>query len=154
MLHLRLRGHPGAQQGNGLDFHQGVRIGERADLHQRASRPGVAEVAAAHRVDELPVGHVPHIHPDPHDVAEGGTGGLKNGAYVVEHLLGLPDHVAGAHEFTIGVDRQHPGDVEESARLDRVGVVADRLRQLPGQPNPPHGTSPGESMIRITSGLG
>ena len=142
------------QLGNGLDFYQSVRVGERADLHQRARRAGVAEVTAAHRVDGFAVGHVPQIDTDLDDVVEAGAGGRQDGGHVVQHLLRLPDHVTGADQFSVGSDRQHPGDVQEPAGLHRVRVVADGFGQLPGQPDPPHEGSAGAPRTRIRSGLG
>src|SRR3974377_768028 len=50
-------GVPAGQQRDGLDFYQRLWDGERADLHQRARRPGVAEVAAAAPGDGPPGGH-------------------------------------------------------------------------------------------------
>src|SRR5690348_16839174 len=149
-----LSGFPAGQQRDGLDFYQCLWDGERADLHQRARRPGVAEVAAAHRVDGQPVGYVQQVDPDAHDVVEGGTGGPQDVTHVVKHLFRLPYHVAGAYNVSVDVERQHTRHVEEPARLDPVGVVADGLRQLPGQADSPHEGSRDGSRMRIMSGLG
>ena len=49
--------------------------------------------------------------------------------HVPEHLARLLRHVALPHEFPVGVERDDPGDEQQPAGLDRVGVVADRFGQ-------------------------
>ena len=63
------------------------------------------------------------------DVVEAAAGGLEHELHVPEDLARLLDDVALADELPLGVDRDDPGDEQQPAGRDRVGVVADRLGQ-------------------------
>ena len=52
---------------------------------------------------------------------------FRHELHVPEHLPRLLGDVALADELPLGVERHDPGDEQQAARLDRVGVVAERL---------------------------
>ena len=66
---------------------------------------------------------------DLEDVGEAAAGGLQAQLHVAKDLARLLDDVALADELPLGVDRDDPGDEQQPAGADRIGVVADRLGQ-------------------------
>ena len=61
------------------------------------------------------------------DVVEPAPACLQAELHVPEHLPRLLGDVALADELPLGVERHDPGHEQQAARLDGVGVVAERL---------------------------
>src|SRR5215468_923061 len=98
--------------GDQFDLDHRLGLGEAADLDRRAGWSGDAEIAHAH-VAALREGFVvgdegiglDHIGP-------GGAGCLEAGIQVLEGLLQLRAHVAGADDLTAGVAGELAGGVD------------------------------------------
>ena len=61
------------------------------------------------------------------DVSKTAAGGPEHKLHVPKHLAGLLDDIAFADQLPLDVDRHDPGEKEQPAGPDGVGVVADRL---------------------------
>src|SRR5215470_1142746 len=103
---------PLLHHGDQFDLDHRLGLGEAADLDRRAGWSGDAEIAHAH-VAALREGFVvgdegiglDHIGP-------GGAGCLEAGIQVLEGLLQLRAHVAGADDLTAGVAGELAGGVD------------------------------------------
>ena len=90
-------------------------------------RTRLAEELHPHRVDLRAVVDVEQVVHDLDHVVEAAARGLQAELHVPEDLPRLLGDVALADELPVGVERHDPGDEEQPARLDGVGVVAERL---------------------------
>ena len=126
-----LHGSAGGQGGDDFDFQHELGPRQAHDLDERARRRRVAEVPRA----DLPHGrrlvHVGDVGVHLHHVGELRARRVERRLQVLEHLLGLRLHVAGADDAAVLVERDLAGDVDGLSRsVDFDDVrVAGRLRQ-------------------------
>jgi hypothetical protein len=109
-----------------LDLQQRPRHGERRDFDERARRPCLAEELLTHRVDCGAVADIEQEERDLDDVLEPAAGRLQHQPHVPEDLPRLPGRIL-ADKLPLLVEGHDAGEEDQSARLNGVGVVADRL---------------------------
>ena len=94
-----------------------------------------SEVFLTGHVDLLAIGDVLEEHRHLADVREGGAGGGEAGFDVVQRLARLGGRVVTPHGAAVLVGGHAAGDEDDVPGPHHLGEVADRLRQLLGNPD-------------------